>query len=173
MNKLNLEHINRSAPYFVREREDRNCEFYFWSDYGIEYSINFTPNHSVIPSGAYELGINNRGHKASPSDHRFLRTLIVIIEEFFNSNNDVMIYLAETGDGKQAFRNRLFIRWFNTYEHKDSYYLKTAEGKMEGIDNFMALISKIDNPRLSDVIEEFDETVELLFDKPDTNILPL
>ena len=44
---------------------------------------------------------------------------------------------------------------------------------MEGIDNFMALISKIDNPRLSDVIEEFDETVELLFDKPDTNILPL
>jgi hypothetical protein len=43
MNKLNLENINRKAPYFVREREN--------------------------------------------------------IEEFFDSNNDVMLYMAETGDG--------------------------------------------------------------------------
>jgi len=25
-----------------------------------------------------------------------------------------MLYIAETGDGKQKFRNRLFVIWFNT-----------------------------------------------------------
>jgi len=28
------------------------------------------------------------------------------------------------------------IRWFNTYEHRDLYYIQTAEGMMEGQMNF-------------------------------------
>ena len=52
MNKLNLKNINLQAPYTVHEREDKQHEFYFWSDFGIVYDINFTPNDSIIPSGA-------------------------------------------------------------------------------------------------------------------------
>ena len=74
-----------------------------------------------------------------------------------------MLYLAETGDGKQKFRNRLFVIWFNNYEKRHNYILKTAEGKMDGQDNFMALIASIDNPRLAQAIEEFEETVDILF----------
>ena len=147
----------------MREREDKLHEFYFWSEHGIEYDISFVPNYSIVPSGAYEIGINNRGHQVSPRDPKFLQTLTAIIEEFFSSNNDVMLYLAETGDGKQQFRNRLFVIWFNTYQKRDQYILKTAEGKLEGQDNFMALISRVDNPNLPQAIEEFDETVSILF----------
>lgn len=164
MNKLNLKNINLQAPYEVREREDRLHEFYFWSDYGIEYDISFVPNYSIVLSGAYELGINNRGHQTSPGDPKFLQTFTAIIEEFFRSNNDVMLYLAETGDGKQKFRNRLFIMWFNTYQKREEYMLRTAEGKLEGQDNFMALISRLDNPKLQQAIREFDETISILFD---------
>ena len=74
MNKLNLKNINLHAPYEVRERDDVKHEFYFWSEYGIEYDISFVPNHSIIPSGAYEIGINNRGHHTSPGDPKFLTT---------------------------------------------------------------------------------------------------
>ena len=77
-----------------------------------------------------------------------------------------MLYLAETGDGKQQFRNRLFVIWFNNYENRHNYVLKTAEGKMEGQDNFMALIAQADNPRLAQVLEEFEETAAILFDPP-------
>lgn len=73
-------------------------------------------------------------------------------------------YRAATGDGKQAYRNRLFIRWFNTYEHRDLYYIQTAEGKMEGQMNFVAIISRLTCPYLQQAIEEFSETVSLLFD---------
>lgn len=164
MNKLNLNNINLHAPYEVHEREDRQHEFYFWSDYGIEFDISFVPNNSIIPSGAYEIGINNRGHQASPGDPKFLQTLTAIIEEFFTCNNDVMLYIAETGDGKQKFRNRLFVIWFNTYQHRSDYVIKTAEGRLENQDNFIALISRIDNPKLSEAIEEFDEIISILFD---------
>ena len=87
------------------------------------------------------------------------------IEEFFEVNgNEAMLYLADTGDRKQAFRNRLFVRWFNLYEHRDKFIIETAEGKMDGQMNFLAIISRKDNPMLSIVLEEFNETVSFLFD---------
>lgn len=80
-----------------------------------------------------------------------------------------MLYLADTGDRKQAFRNRLFVRWFNLYDHRDKYIIQTAEGKMDGQMNFLAIISRKDNPMLSIVLEEFNETISFLFDRPDKN----
>ena len=73
--------------------------------------------------------------------------------------------MTATGDGKQAFRHRLFIRWFNTYEHRDRYFIQTAEGIMDGQMNFAAIFSRLTCPHLSLAIEEFGETISLLFDK--------
>ena len=93
------------------------------------------------------------------------QTVVAIVEEFFEANGEnVMLYLCETGDGKQKFRNRLFLGWFNTYAHRAQYEVRTAEGKMDGIDNFAALFIKISNPRYRDVIDEFEEITSILFD---------
>lgn len=75
-----------------------------------------------------------------------------------------MLYVTETKDKKQASRNRLFVRWFNTYEYRDQYVIKTAEGKMNNQLNFLAIILRKDNPRLQQAFEEFDETIAFLFD---------
>jgi hypothetical protein len=79
-------------------------------------------------------------------------------------NLHALYYVTETGDDKQSFRDRLFVRWFNTYERHNLYYIQTAEGKMEGQMNFMAIISRKDNPRLQEVIQEFDDTISFIFD---------
>ena len=55
----------------------------------------------------------------------------------------------------------------NIYERRHLFFLKTAEGKMDGIMNFLAIISRRDNPRLTQAIEEFDETISFLFDPPE------
>ena len=65
----------------------------------------------------------------------------------------------------QKFRNRLFVIWFNNYENRHKYVLKTAEGKLEGQDN-IALIAQVDNPRLAQAVEEFEETADILFGPP-------
>ena len=45
--------------------------------------------------------------------------------------------------------------------------IKTAEGKMNGQMNFLAIISRKDNPNLPQAIAEFDETISFLFDPPE------
>lgn len=164
MNTLRLDIINLHAPYRVKQREDKPQTYYFKTEFGVEYQISLEEDFSIVPSGTYALDITNREHKRSPLDPKFKLTLIAIIEEFFEQNNDVMLYVTETGDEKQSFRDRLFVRWFNTYERHNFYYIKTAEGKMEGQMNFMAIISRKDNPRLQEVIQEFEDTILFIFD---------
>ena len=165
MNTLNLENINKQAPYKVTTDKDFPYLFYFYTDYGVEYEICIKANDIFVPSGAFALDIRNKNDQPSPGDPKFRQTLMAIVEEFFSQNNDVMLYVTETKDSKQASRNRLFVRWFNTYEHHDQYVIKTAEGKMDGQINFMAIILRKDNHRLQQVFEEFDETVAFLFDE--------
>ncbi len=165
MNTLRLKNINLHAPYKVMQDPERHNNFYFVSDYGTRFDIDFTVNNSIIPSGAYEFGITNKQNARSPLDSKLRLTIFAIIEEFFEVNgHDTMLYLAETGDRKQAFRNRLFVRWFHIYEHREHFYIKTAEGKMDGQMIFLAIISRKDNPNLSQAITEFDETISFLFD---------
>ena len=175
MVSLSIDSINGKAPYRVLCREDRPFNFYFRTDFSIDFNISIKPDYSIILSGAYTLDITNAVCKSSPNDPKFRKTLIAIIEEFFDKNNDVMLYVTETGDDKQMSRNRLFVRWFNTYEGNEKFFIHTAEGKMEGQLNFMALFSRKDNPNLPHAVEEFDETVSFLFDHPviggDTYIL--
>ena len=38
-----------------------------------------------------------------------------------NITFSTLLYICETGDKKQALRNRLFERWFSTFERKAQY----------------------------------------------------
>ena len=139
MNTLNLENINKKSPYEVVLIEGSSSIFYFITDINV-------------------------WNDKSPGDYKFKQTLQAIIEEFFLQDNEALLYVTETKDKKQAFRNRLFVRWFNTYDNHDKYLIRTAEGKMNNQMNFMAIIMRKDNPRKEMIINEFDETVRFLFD---------
>lgn len=89
-----------------------------------------------------------------------------MIDAFFDANPDILLYICETGDGKQEFRSRLFVRWFNTYAGRDSYVMETAEVQEGTIKNFAALILQKTNPRLKEILFEFDETISILTNKP-------
>ena len=52
----------------------------------------------------------------------------------------------------------------NTYELRDLYIIRTAEGLLDGIMNFTALFSRKDNPRLKELLAEFEETISIEFD---------
>ncbi|MBR1541405.1 MAG: hypothetical protein IJ628_02210 [Bacteroidaceae bacterium] len=164
MNILSLAAINNSSPYCVKQRDDRPYDFYFRTDYDVDYEISIRPDDTVMPFNTYMLDITNRGHAPAPGDPKFRYTLLAIIEEFFTQNNEVLLYITETGDGRQRFRNRLFISWFNTYSQRDRFIVRVAEGKMEGQENFMAIIARRDNQRLQQVIDGFDEITAMLFD---------
>lgn len=164
MRQLDLNYIDTHAPYSVTMRTEQ--VYYFKTDVGMLCTITFMDDYSIWETGAYQFVINNENHVSSPLDPKLRDTIFSLIDAFFAANPDILLYICETGDGKQEFRSRLFVRWFNTYSGRDAYVMKTAEVKEGKTKNFAALIIQKDNPRAKKIIAEFDETISILTNKP-------
>jgi hypothetical protein len=164
MNSLDLAYINRLAPYKVWTENGR--DYLVETSYDLLFKIGFMDDYSIWPSGAYQFYINNESHRSSPNDEKLKATIFRIIEAFFAANPDILLYICETGDSRQAFRSRLFVRWFNTYSNRDAYVMQTAEVQEGKTKNFAALIVQKSNPRLKEILAEFDETISILSNKP-------
>ena len=110
--------------------------------------------------------INN---KKSPRDAKVRDSILAIVDEFFNKNQSTLLYICETGDGKQGMRNRLFDYWFQSYKYKQQFtVLSTSIIDEEGVVNYATLIIKNNHPKLSKVLAEFAESIKLLSQKPDS-----
>ena len=164
MNALDLTRINRLAPYKVWTQD--GCDYLIETNRGQIFVIGFMDDYSIWPSGAYQFYINNESHRPSPNDEKLKATIFRIVEAFFAANPDILLYICETGDGRQAFRSRLFVRWFNTYSNRDAYVMQTAEVQEGKTKNFAALIVQKSNPKLKEILAEFDETIRILTNKP-------
>lgn len=157
--------INYSAPYKVRAIG--GGRIFFSTDYGVRYMVGFDRDDDTMKITTYQFVIANANNKPSPRDHKVRETIIAIVEDFFEKNNEVMLYICETGDNKQSMRSRLFEYWFNHYDNKHNFtFLSSSVKDEDGIINYATLISRNDNPNLSKAIKEFGDTVELLNSKP-------
>lgn len=165
--KLNIENINAKAPYKVTPIPGSDFVS-FLTDYGVQYAAGFDKDDTTMPlTETYQFSIINGNNKKSPRDPKVRETIIAIVENFFMENQEVMLYICETGDGKQSMRNRLFEYWINNYKKKWKIMFLTASIPDEnGILNYASIIIRQDHPRLKEVIREFTDTVTLLNDKP-------
>ena len=118
MNALDLTRINRLAPYKVWTED--GCDYLIETNRGQIFVIGFMDDYSIWQTGAYQFTISNQSHQPSPLDQKLRETILLLIEAFFAANPDILLYICETGDGRQAFRSRLFVRWFNTYSNRDA-----------------------------------------------------
>ena len=165
MNPLDIAYINRLAPYKVWTENGR--DYLVETDSHLLFRVGFMDDYSIWPTGTYQFFIINESHQPSPNDEKLKSTVFRIIEAFFAANPDILLYICETGDGRQAFRSRLFVRWFSTYSRSDDYVMKTAEVQEGKTRNFAALIVQKSNPRLDEILAEFEETIRILTDKPE------
>lgn len=165
MKPLDLTDILRFSPYKVWTEDGYN--YNIETSRGHIFVIGFMDDYSIWQTGAYQLTVTNRSHQPSPNDRRLRETILLLIEAFFTANPDILLYICDTGDGKQAMRSRLFVRWFNTYTNRDAYVVKTAEVMDGNIRNFTALIVQKSNPRLTEIIAEFEDTISILTNKPE------
>lgn len=169
MNTLSLENINNSAPYEVYWHKASHT-FRFKSDYNVIIAIDFDKDDILETTESYNFSIVNVDNTLSPRDLKMRDTIMVIIEEFFNENQAALLYICESGDGKQQMRSRLFEFWFSTYTMKDKFLLMPAcIEEEEGVENFAALIIRKDNPNFIDIVSEFSNTVALLKLKPNNH----
>lgn len=162
---VSAERINEKPCYHVIQVADDTVEFV--TDFGVEYQINFMPDYTLWEENAYQFVIINKNLKSSPNDSKLKDTLIYIVENFFEENKNILLYICETGDGKQAARSKLFLRWFANYHRSSDYIFKSTEIVSEEERNFAAVILRKDNPDHIGIINDFNEMITLLGNKPD------
>lgn len=158
MRQLDLSRINYRSPYQVWADERG---YSFRTDFGVFYSVEFDPEDSGLDVVAYWFNLTNNNHKSSPNDVKIRDTVFCIIEEFFRVNPDILLYICESGDGHQAMRARLFLRWFNQYNKDGRFIIKTAEVDADKATDYIALILQRSHPAFDDIVELFDSEISM------------
>ena len=92
---------------------------------------------------------------------------MAIVEEFFEKNVAALLYICETGDGKQMARGRLFAYWFQSSGQSKVFTTMTSVlMDEEGVENTATLILRNDNPDFDIIVSEYSQTVRFLSQKP-------
>ena len=165
-NGLSIERINSKSPYLVEKASDTG-PYFFTSDSGVELAIDFVDDNIITVAESYQLLITNVNNKQSPRDKKVKETVLSIVEEFFEKNEAALLYVCETGDGKQMARFRLFTYWFDWFEYSIRYTcLSTSLADEDGMMNAATIFIRNDNPRLHDIVNDFNKTAMLLRQKP-------
>ena len=164
MIQFSLEQINRLAPYEVWQH---NNDFRFCTDSGIHYTVSFLDDNPIGGCEAYQFIIGKQESLHAAHDAKVRETILVILDNFFQQNLKVLLYICDTHDGREATRNRLFLSWFAEHAQKERFTIRTANAKLEQEVIYAAVIIENRNPLLEAILSDFDLTVRSLTDKPE------
>ena len=159
MISLSLDIINELSPYEVISS---GGGLWFVTENGIQYSVHFTEEFSLGGCETYQFMFSKLTTQHTAFDKKIRQTLIVIIEEFFRANHNVLLYICDTSDNREAFRNRLFANWFKKFAESGAYEFRSANTLVEGEGFYAAIIVERKNPKLQDVLDDFDRTAKEL-----------
>lgn len=159
MNKISLERINEKSPYTLKEI---NGGFEFHTSKGTCYRIYFVEESPIGGCETMQFMLNRVGDSDTHYDPNVSTITFIIIDEFFTENDDVLLYICDTSDHREAGRNRLFLNWFEKAANPKRFVIRTAKAVVEDESIFAAIIVQRTNASLQQILNEFDETAKAL-----------
>lgn len=166
--KLSVDAINSKSPCWIIQLDE--MLFRFITRNGIKYRAGFYPDPYFLEEKAYHFFLQKVDEGQSVYDPDVYTIVTLIIEEFFRTDSNVMLYICDPSDCKQEYRSRLYRMWFDNYPLKDDYTLTdTAIGLGDQI-IYAGLIIKKTNPAYQLILETFDDFINLI--PYDTSIVP-
>ena len=160
MIKLSLDKINAKSPYMVTYAP--NNDFVFATNLGIHYLISFESEPSLGGCDTYQFVIQKLENNHTPYDPKVEQTILTILQEFFEEHLDVLLYMCDDSDGREANRNRLFLNWFQKNADPGRFTIRTAHATIENKGFYAAIIVENRNPLLESIIEDFENTAKAL-----------
>ena len=159
MKELSLERINEKSPYQLRKIKDG---FEFFTVNNIQYRIYFTEEEPLGGCETIQFIINKVDGTNSAYDSNISAVTFIVIDEFFSENDDVLLYICDTSDHREAGRNRLFLHWFEKAANPNRFTIRTANTIVEGEGFYAAIIVENKNPKLNEILDDFDATASAL-----------
>ena len=157
---LSLEQINAQSPYEVSYAP--NGDFVFATDLGIHYLISFETEEPVGGCNTFQFVIQKLENQHSPHDAKVEQAILVILDVFFKEHLDVLLYMCDDSDGREANRNRLFLSWFKKHADLKRFTICTAGAVIEGKGFYAAIIVENRNPLLEAIVADFENTAQAL-----------
>lgn len=151
MDLISLSAVNAKSPYKIDS--DLSGSFFFVTDKHRPYHVAFIEDQLFYEHGIYQYCLDTDVH--AEADGRVYEVVVALMEEFFKSSAKGLLYVCDSMDGRQAARNRLFNRWFNSYAYRDEYLLLQREVQYEGVMQYVSLIIRKDQPELHDITNSF------------------
>ena len=148
--------------YIFKTQKNKENEYVFVTNYGIQYSIEIEDGSSYFLSfkpylSVYELSIDISNVEQvlfAPYDRRTEVTILSIVKAFFQDHTNSIIYVCDSVDGKHRARNRKFDMWFS--RNNDGTLEKyDLDFSTEGMEILASLIVHIDNPFKEELIQLF------------------
>lgn len=154
-----------TESYPFRFLGKQNNSYLFDTDFGITYEIKFVPSGYIWETDpffkdfTFEFIIaileNNTG-KNPPLDKKLPDTIALIFKDFFTDKRNIVVYICDSSDNKQAIRFRKFNTWFHQY--KGMNFIKLDLPIPEGdVTIFTSLVMRLDNPNKGTIMVEFDK----------------
>lgn len=147
---------NLLNPFEISEVE--RFDYSFVSRDGIKYRVFFSPLQECYPElpNTYSFSIEPEDRTPHPFDRRIAMTVVAILERFFRNNENAMIMICDTLDGKERKRRKLFDRWFKMYN--DGRLIKMdAAGSVDQYELFLSIYFTKTNPNKEQLKVAFQE----------------
>ena len=160
MIQLSLDAINEHAHCYVMLSPKGG--YIFETEGGIHYTISFEEDTPIGGCNTFQFVIEKMEKVRSGYDAKIEQTILAILNEFFVEHLDVLLYMCDDSDGREANRNRLFLTWFKKYAAPERFTIRTASAIVEGKGFYAAIIVENRNPLLETIIADFEMTAQAL-----------
>ena len=107
MNRLDIGQINRDAPYEVYHDLAKTDYYLFETNQHIVYAISFSEEFEIGGCMSYQFSISNENGSHGSMDTKIRKTIIAIIENFFELNKNVLLYICDNSDHREQARAKL------------------------------------------------------------------
>ncbi len=137
----------------------------FATDNQISYEVKFKPSDYLFEGSlpfavtAFEFAIEieeNPDNISPPLDPKIPHTVAAIFRDFFTNNDEqVIVYICDSSDARQAVRRRKFNQWVEAF--KGNEYLKIDAEIVESakVTYYNSLILKSSHPKRQAIIDAF------------------
>ena len=146
---LSADKLNLRLPYQLAQINDMT--FSFVTDKQIHYNVGFYKDTYFMDDGAYHFFIDNSEHEHGSYDPKILDVVTVILEEFFNQEPTVMLYICAPTDKRQAACDRLYHLWFYDYARNHEMTLFSDSVTFKNTKYYAGILLRHDHP-LHDMI---------------------
>ena len=147
---------NSLPPYKIEEIE--NLSYLFINRDGIKYHVYFNPMFLYYPQfpETYAFNIEPEDRRPHPIDRRIAATVVEILRRFFENEENAMIMICDSSDGKEHKRRLLFDFWFDLYNDGTLSKMDASASTPE-YDMYLSIYYKNQNPNKKQLLEAFRE----------------